>query len=507
MKLRHSIFAALFISAQALLGQTTDVSEFVDITTFGGQFDLPRGENLEKLQLSRNGNPLIISIDHDHLYIRTIDPVALFPNSSITLSDSEDKEIADYQVIGDSLYALIKIGNKTAGFKYEVVTYRIAGSSQGEVLRRDIGLKNNPNQKTAQPIYFSVSDNGNYTAVCQQTKFLPNQVATFHVSLINNKLGKEQHFSLPTQIEGDDLKVLGMAAADNGRVFLLAFAGIKLNSPFRKKYLLYSFDAQQKTLHEFDFGTDDLFAQDLILNVDKFGVKAIALYHTDPLTENRSNGYAYVEFNLEGTEILNKNVSAFHANSVKAHKLENEMLNANEISNLALFNLVYCNNQPMAIMEKVFKDQICQTDPRTGMTTCTDQFHFNNISIENLAQRDSSIIVSRKQIDYNVRSAYSSQQVVEYDDRLLIFFNDHYKNVGLTAEKVMNNVSRSVMRMVEVSCDGKLKTLTLTDERQTDFVFMPEYEMPRFGQTIYFLTSNGRDYKIGKIDLSAISEN
>lgn len=507
MKLRHSICSALFIYAQMLLGQTTPLIEFSDIVSFGGQFNLPRGEQLEKLQLSRDGYPLMISMNSEHLYIRTIDPATLFPNASITLSNSENKEIANYSVVGDSLYALIKLGNKTEGYSYELVTYRITGNNQGEVFRTATGLKNKPNQKTAQPVFLSVSDHGKYAAICQQTKFLQNQVATFHVSLINNKLGEEHHFSLPTQVDGDDLKVLGAAVSDLGHVYIIAFAGIKLNSPFRKKYLLYSFNAEEKTVHEFDFSTDDLFIQDLILNVDEFGVKAIALYHTDPLTENRANGYAYAEFNLDGTEILRKNISAFHANSLKTHQLENEMLNPNEISNLALFTLVYCNNQPLAIMEKCYKDQICQTDPRTGMISCTDQFHFNDISIEPLAQRDSSIIIPRKQIDYNTPSAYTSQQVVEYNDRLFIFFNDYYKNIGLSAEKVMNNVSRSVMRMVEVSCDGKLKTATLTHDRQTDFVFMPEYEMPLFGETIYFLTSNGRDYKIGKIDLSAYSEN
>jgi len=74
----------------------------------------------------------------------------------------------------------------------------------------------------------------------------------------------------------------------------------------------------------------------------------------------------------------------------------------------------------------------------------------------------------------------------------------------LSADKVMNNASRSAMRLVVVNCNNTLETWKLTEDRQADFVFMPSIEMPRFQNNIYLLSSNGRAYKLGKIDLAKL---
>ncbi|MDP4663833.1 MAG: hypothetical protein NWS74_09220 [Salibacteraceae bacterium] len=504
MKLRLSIALCLALVFSLAQAQDEIADSLLNIALWGDEFELPRAENIKELRVLRNGNPLLVTADQDHIYLRGMEPESLFPGSSITLTSTEEKTIADYAIVGDSLHTLIKVGSKSKGYSHELVIYRIAGQNQGEVLRKDVGINISNLQKSVQPIFFGVSDNGNYTIACRQTKFLPHQLATFHVSLSNNVKGNEAQFELPTQIEGDDLKILAAAAADNGLAYIVALAGIKLNSPFRKKYLLYSFDPKANTLHEFDFAAQDIFNQELILDIDAEGVKAVALYHTDPLTENQSNGYTYIRFNAAGTDVIDKNINAFSAEMIKAHYEEKELLSANEISSLYLNKLVMCGDIPMVVFEKFYKDQICQTDPRTGIITCTDQFHYNGLTFENLNNRQNSVTINRQQIDYDFQGNYTSHQIVADSNRLLVFYNDHYKNVGLSADKVMNNASRSAMRLVVVNCNNTLETWKLTEDRQADFAFMPSIEMPRFQSNVYLLSSNGRAFKLGKIDLAKL---
>ena len=503
MKQWLSILLCVLLISPCALAQDGKEDEFLDITTWGTPFDLGRGEYIDQLHVLRNGKPILVTIENQNLLIKSFDPTTLDIGPTITLSSNNEKTIENYAIVGDSLFTLIKSGTKNSGYQYEVVIYKISGSNQGEVLRKGAGLDVNANDKSTQDIFFSVSDNGQYAAVCRQSKFLGHEFATIHLSITNGIAGEEKHFELPTQIEGDDLKLLAMGAGDNGLVYIIGLAGIKLNSPFRKKHLLYTFNPENKALYEFDFGTDDLFIQDLMLTVDKNGVKAVALHHTDPMTESASNGYIYIQFNENGTEIVKKSINAFRADMVEAQQWESERLRENEIGSLLLSTIVECDSSSVLVFEKFFKDEVCQTDPRSGVITCTDLFHFQGISFENLDDRTICTTIPRRQTDFYFESYYTSHTIVEDGHRTLLFYNDHYKNVGLNAQKVMNISTRSVMRLVSIDCEANTKTWVL-NQRQTDFAFVSSLSMPRFQNHLFMLSTNGRSMRMGKLDLAKL---
>jgi hypothetical protein len=504
MKQWLSILLCLLLATSWAQAQDEPKDVFLDISTWGKPFELPRNEYINELHVLRNGKPLLVTSDNQNLFLRSFDPITMALGPTITLSSNSEKTIENYSVVGDSLFTLIKSGSRSKGYQFEVVIYKISGSNQGEVLRKDVGLALINNDKSTQEIFFSVSDNGQYTAVCRQSKFLGHEYASLHLSITNGQTGTETHFELPTQIEGDDLELLAMGSGSNGLVYIIGLAGIKLNSPFRKKHLLYTFNPETKALHEFDFAAEDLFIQDLMLTVGKSGVKAVALHHTDPLTESASNGYAYIQFNDLGTDVVKKSINAFRADMIKAQHWNSDRLRDNEIGFLLLNTIVECDSSSVIVFEKFFKDEVCQTDPRTGIITCTDQYHFQSVSFENLDNRTHSTTIQRRQTDYDYEGYFTSHTIVEDDNRTLLFYNDHYKNIGLNPEKVMNNSGRSMMRVVSIDCEANTKTWVLSKERQSDYAFVASLSMPKFQNHLFMLSSNGRSIRLGKLDLAKL---
>ena len=228
------------------------------------------------------------------------------------------------------------------------------------------------------------------------------------------------------------------------------------------------------------------------------------MYHTDALAQSTSNGFANIVFNDSGTDIKEKSINAFRSSMINDHKALNERIEANEVSNLFLVDILSCGDINFTVMEQYYKDQICQTDPRTGIISCSDQHHFNNISFENLTNREQSLTINRRQIDYDYKGNFTSQHILSTENAILLFYNDHYKNDSLSANKIMNYASRSAMRLVSISCDGKAKTWRLTKDRQADFAFMPSINMPLFENHLFYMMSNGREFKLGKIDLDKL---
>ncbi|MDP4762623.1 MAG: hypothetical protein NWR97_03140, partial [Salibacteraceae bacterium] len=151
MKLRLSIALCLALVFSLAQAQDEIADSLLNIALWGDEFELPRAENIKELRVLRNGNPLLVTADQDHIYLRGMEPESLFPGSSITLTSTEEKTIADYAIVGDSLHTLIKVGSKSKGYSHELVIYRIAGQNQGEVLRKDVGINISNLQKSVQP--------------------------------------------------------------------------------------------------------------------------------------------------------------------------------------------------------------------------------------------------------------------------------------------------------------------------------------------------------------------
>lgn len=465
-------------------------------------FEVPRAEKIDRLTLNGSGNPLILSTYEKVLLIRPIDPVTGLPKKLLSIRSNDQKILEQYQHHGDSIFALVRSGGKEHSDHYEQVIYTLTGDSLAEAYRRQIALPEHETRKAGHPIFFAISDNGKHTLVCRQLAFDKLGKATVFVETTSFPDNKTAHFELPTPYDPDDLDLLGASVDDDGIIYFAAKAGVKLNSPFMRKFLVYSFNKHVKELHEFDLSSDKVFLQDMIVETPAHGLLALALYATDPFAHSESNGFAFLHVDSLGRKTREKRLSTFTPEMVRSFNGEDAAENS-VVRNLFLDNIYTSEGLPVAIMDQRYRDQVCTTDPRTGIMTCTDQFHFDDIRIENLVDPAKSTTIKRKQVDFEHSGPFVSQQVHAIAGKIIIFYNDHFKNDNST-DRIMNNPARSAMRYVSVSPDGTVNTALLTEERQDDFIFVPTIPGYHTNKEIAVLGSDGRNYRIGMIQLERL---
>lgn len=460
-------------------------------------FEVPRFEKIEKLAPNGQGTPLLFSSTPEALYIRPLNPVSGEPKAVLGLRDDEAFEVRDYQHHRDSLLVLLQ--SKTDA-SYTCVIYHIDDVKLAELRRIPVDLTSGPG-KLDRSVVFTSSESGNWALLIRSSQFQPDQKASWQLTCIDTRSGAHQQYQVPLPFDADDLELLGAQIDDKGTVYTIVRSGIKLNSPFMRKFLLYSFQPATKDLREFDLSMDRMFLQEVSLHIHQNQLYAAGLYNSDPFMNAKSKGVVYLCLDTNGSTIVDKRIFPFKPEMVMQQRTGEERDDEN-ISDLFLDRIVFFENDPYIVAEKRFHDQVCTTDPRTGIMNCTDQYHFQGISLENLRSRNPSITMGRLQIDYHKRSAHSGFQVFAVNGKMCVLYLDHPKNEGPNAERIMNNPSRSALRCNSFGPSGEMVSTKLLDEAESEFVFLaavPGYATNRF---IYILFTDGKQHRLGVIDAS-----
>lgn len=467
--------------------------------TLLGSFEVPRSEKVESILQTSTGSPLMFSTEPDAIIIRPIDMTTGLPTKLLTLRSNSTKKIKQHTLRGDSLFCLVRSTEDQEGASFESVVYSLRNDALAEVHRKAIGFKEIDSKRNIQPIFFTASAKGKYALVCRQQPYSRESKASIDAEVTKHPEGKTQRFTLPFPFESDDIEILGVSIDDKGIISIGAKAGVKLNSPFLRKFLVYSFNPLTKELHEFDLSVDKIFMQDMLLKPGIDNLQIVSLYSTDPFKQAESMGYTFVQVDSSGSDVSKKLVHRFTPEiTAKIQGGTDKSLDA--INGLFLNDIYTVNGHVIAVLDRRYQDQVCTTDPRSGIMTCTDQFHFDGILVENLSIPSLSTVIERRQIDYNSAGPYMGMQSYNLGNRILILYNDHTKNQTTESERIMNNPSRSALRYVVVDSNGDRSSHLLSSNRGNEFLFMAA--MSGFAQKndVVLLFSNGKEFKVGRLD-------
>lgn len=490
----YILFVFLLTSIGSVIGQATN--EFV---SYSPALSIPRNENIMELLLVEDSLPAVITQYGNALLIRRF--FGEFKERPELLFGKNNKTLLGYQRKGSTLNILTE--NKfDSSFAYSLLEVMLTKDSLIKSAETHFNLSKSSSQSNKNNVFLKASPNGTTIVVAQQEAFRSGKKAAINFFLLNKDTSIS--YTLPLGFDGDDASLLGTAIDNGGILYFALKTGIKLNSPFRKKHMIYAFDVNELVLVEFDMSSSDFFLQDMLIETADSGVVISSLYSGDPLIEEKSNGYSFVSTTNDGREIKTRFGGKFSASAIEVHN-EFEQDDGNYISDLFLNQTVVIGNQRYMVFERRYQDQICNADPSTGIVTCTDQFHYNGLSFENPLHPEKSVTLRRKQVDYDRPGAFSGHCILPKDGFVWVFYNDHYKNQATSAERVMNNVSRSIMRFVRVDAQGKLTSGMMSADRQTAYAFTPEAGMVQNTDTAYFLLRSGDTYKIGKFDFSKLS--
>ncbi|MEX2597314.1 MAG: hypothetical protein WEC59_10340 [Salibacteraceae bacterium] len=464
--------------------------------------NIPRSEQILQLTILEDSLPAVISSYGESLLLRTFTSQNS-PNAKPHLVFSNiDHELLGYQVIGSTFQILSKKAEDKASREYSIstVVYQADSLKRGNEIEFNLSKKKFETNNNS--LFFKKSLNDSFLLVCQQEAFRQGQKTVINVFVFSQDT--TMNFHLPSDFDSDDFELAGASIDNAGTIYFAGKTGIKLNSPFRKKHLIYSFDPFEKVLTEFDLASNDFFIQDMLISSCDSGFAIGLLYSTDPLINSKTNGYSFIRSTKEGKSIGTRLGGTF-SEQTRTSQQDSESRDL-YISDLFLDKMYDFENQPVIVLEKKYNDQICTADPNTGIMTCTDQYHFNNISFENTKFPEKSTTVERRQIDYDKPSEYTGHSIVKNDDELWLFYNDHFRNEGPVPSKIMNNASRSVVRFAKIDLRGKTISGVLSTDRQNDYIFMPQKGIIRHKNLAHYLTKNGDDYRVISFDFSKLTQ-
>ncbi|GAB5538843.1 MAG: hypothetical protein Salg2KO_09460 [Salibacteraceae bacterium] len=464
------------------------------------EFEIPKGEDLLALHSTRTASAYLITKKPGILFLRQLADSSLKPIKVLSIKSNDTKKLIRHHLVGDSIIGLVKSINKDRTENFEVVVYTLRSDQLAEAYRHTLEIRNRPADKNAEPIFFHVSGNGKYAVTLRQVAYELSPEAIIEVEVLSFPKNESKKFRLPLPYTGDNLEITDVEITSGGIVNFTANSGVKLNSPFLKKHLVYSFNPSIKDLHEFDLSRDKLYIQQMLLRSRGEQLDILTTHTNDPMAKTTSNGSGWVQIDSNGRHIAVKTTTPFNEALTESLKLTDRS-KSGAVEHLQADDIVQIGDKSVGLMHQQYRDQVCTTDPRTGILTCTDQYHHDGIIVQFLEKHMEPIVVNRAQIDYDREGAYMGYTWYAIDENLWILYNDHQRNTTLEAERAMNNPSRSTLRYVRIDSTGKFNSNTIDVPTGRGMVLMPSTRgFEKFGN-IYHLFSNGKDFQIGMIDI------
>ena len=461
-----------------------------EIIQWSNPIEIPKSEEIIHYTLVEDSIPAIVTKYGESIIMRS------FTNTNqdfpLFIRTDQDPHLVSYNLMGNKLFTLVSQGSDDQ-INYSLIAFELSSTRAEKIMELPIGNSINNNRE----LFFSASKNGDYLLLCQQTAFEKQSKTSFSVFTAHD--GMADQVSLPSEFEGDDVTLLGATIDDAGIVYFATETGIKLNSPFRKKYLVYSYHPASKTLTEFDLTSSEFFILDLVVTTTEDGAAITCLFSTDPLIEDKSTGYTFVKLNEDGLDIDTRLAGNFDQKMIAL--LGEDEGGSRSIKDLFLSKPLEAGGETWIAMEKRYKSRICTADPHTGIMTCSDQYHFNAVAFENVFNPSQSAIVNKRQIDYDTPGIFTKQAIIAHNNAIYMFYNDHFKNIGSGHEYVMSNTNRSVIRFAKISGASGLDNGVLSSERQTNFVFVPAFGIAQHQNYSFLLAADGKFFRVGKLDL------
>ena len=494
------LFANLLIVASLLCTAQEGVQA---ILTFQNPFEIPSGEELVALKATSTASPLLITTKPGILYLRPIDIATGTPKKVLSIKSNDEKRILKHEVIGDSIFCLVKSTENDRSITFESVVYTMFNDQLAEAARHPLSIKNLPNQRNAETLFFSVDDRAKFSAAVRLVGYEISPDALIELDVIDYKANRQSSFNLPIPYGADDVKITQMDITDEGIVYFTATAGMRLNSPFLKKNLFYSFNTADKELREFDINKDKVYHQEMLAVSNQEQINLITTFSSDPMLQAACHGNGWVEIDSNGAYLSKKAINEFSPEVKSALRIDSRS-SQTSIEHLFIDDIYNLDGQVVGLFHQQYRDQVCTTDPRTGILSCTDQFHHDGIIVHFSSNEVPTVVINRSQLDFDQEGPYLGYTSALIDQAIILLYNDHEKNSNIFAEREMSNPSRANLRYVYIESNGKYRSNSLDLDLGRGFVLLPKVQgFEKYG-IVHNVYCNGKDFRLGLLNTQLI---
>lgn len=294
---------------------------------------------------------------------------------------------------------------------------------------------------------------------------------------------------------------------NDGNVYMLASIQKESIQKERGKpgyrYGLISYSYKSKKIAETEISIEDKFISDISFAISGSIIVIGGFYSNNSAVGLTGTFYLSMDKSTKQIKASGyKDFSpAFLAEFMSARKAEKHR----ELFNYSIDHLITRADGGVYIVAEQFIVRVITSyDPRTGYSTTTYNYYYNDIIVVNV-NPDASIEWIKKipkfQHTVNDYGYYSSYTLSYANDNLYFIYNDHPKNIASNYSSVRNGVSgKMVTVLTALSPDGSLQRNVMFNDKDSKIFTRPKVSLRiGSGETLFYAIKK-KKYKFGRIN-------
>lgn len=351
-----------------------------------------------------------------------------------------------------------------------------------------------------------------------------NEKFTFKVFNDSMNLVWEKALELPYK---DKMFSLTNYKVDNdGNVYMLASIEKDQAGTTRKErrtkpqyyYNILFYDHVAGNLNEYVVNLNDKYISDINFVIDTKGDMVCAGFYSNK-SSNALIGAFYLKINKATKNIDVKGFKDFEKDFLEQFMSAKKASKNKELYNYSLRDLVLRDDGgAILVAEQYYVVQVCTTDPKTGVTTCTYHYYYNDIIVVSIGA-DGKIAWSKKipkyQHSVNDGGYYSSFAFSVSKNKMYFMYNDNPKSAALPLEsttpaaggkkqptcKPLNRVTKAVAMLVTVDSNGNMDRQVMFNNKDLKIILRPKVSMQVEEDHTFLYGQKGSTYKFADVKM------
>jgi hypothetical protein len=310
----------------------------------------------------------------------------------------------------------------------------------------------------------------------------------------------DQDFYISNYIVSPDEKVYMLAKIQEGK-------REKKGGKPNYKYTILSYGEEDDKPKEFLISLADKFISDISFEIDKENNLVCAGFYSKKNSADIA-GTFYLVIDSDDEKVISRSIKDFDEKTLSQFMSSRKARKKRELYDYELRRLIpKSDGGSLLVAEQFYVRVVSSTDPKTGFTTYTYYYNYNDIIIVDIDKKGEIGWVTRipkLQVSTNDEGYYSSFALsIDANDKVYIVYNDNRKNLLKPGKRIksMSNLRKAMPALVIV--DGRTGEYTkkaLFDLKEKKVYLKPKLYMKTGPNEMVIYATRMKKYMFGTIN-------
>jgi hypothetical protein len=363
--------------------------------------------------------------------------------------------------------------------------------------------------------YFGLSQDSSGILIVANPPYEKYADEKFALSLVDAELNVRWKHDILPPYKDQYFELDNFIVSDSGDVYMLATISKDSKGLSRKQrrsnpqyyHSALVYNPQTAELSEYTIKLDPKFISNIIMSVTATGDIICSGFYSNT-SSNAIIGTFYLKIDKRTKQIVHEGTMDFPTEFLTQFMSAKRAAKNKELYDYSLRYLVQRpDGGAILVAEQYYEYEVCNTDPRTGIQTCTRYYYYNDIIVVNISPEgkiDWARKIPKLQVSHNDGGNYLSFAFAVSDNVLYFMFNDNPRNLDVpagTKYRYMSNLKRSVAVLVTMDMRGEQVRQPMYRSRDLKIWLRPKLYMQVGNHSMFLYGQRKSTYRLAKVTL------